>query len=96
MCSAPVVEYPCAQCGYAPEPEEYAGGGTEVVHAKLAKFARMIAQGPAQRWETLLRWLGAAKLKGHRPGSVRHKWRAVYGEDVDSSTFAKACREVGL
>ena len=61
----------------------------------MAKFARKIAEGPEQRRETLLRWLRAARLKGWKAGSVRHKWKAVYGEPLDFGMFVQACAEVG-
>jgi superfamily II DNA or RNA helicase len=97
VCGQPVAEYPCAKCGFAPvQSEEREQGQTEITGDPLAKFARMIAQGPRQRYETLLRWLNAAKIKGHKPRSVAYKWRAVYQEDLDQSTFSRACQEVGL
>ena len=96
VCSTPLEEYPCNNCGYMPEPGEGRdAGGTEIVNAPMAKFARKIAEGPEQRRETLLRWLRAARLKGWKAGSVRHKWKAVYGEPLDFGMFVQACAEVG-
>lgn len=96
VCGQPVVEYPCEACGYAPSPDaRESGDGTEVVDQPMAKYARKIAEGPEQRWETLVRWLRVARAKGHKSGSVRHKWKAVYGEAVDFGLFVKACAEVG-
>jgi superfamily II DNA or RNA helicase len=88
--------YPCAACGYSPEEEERERGTTEITQDPLVKYARMIAQGETQRKETLLRWLKAAKLQGHKATSVRYKWRAVYQEDLDMVTFRRACAEVGF
>ncbi len=84
--------YPCA-CGYAPEAGEERGGADEVTSDALVKFARMIAMGPDQRFETLVRWLRAADTKGHKRGAVRHKWRAVYGSEPDAAAWARACVE---
>lgn len=81
VCGSPLVAYPCSGCGYMPE----AGDGPEgsvVVDVPLVKFARKIAEGPAQRWETCVRWVRAAAAKGHKVSSVRYKWRAVYQEDL--------------
>lgn len=90
VCGKPVDGYPCASCGYMPEPEDAAGNSTEVLDVPMAKFARKIAEGPEQRWGTLLRWLHAAQLKGHKPTSVRHKWRAVYGVELSPEWFRAA------
>jgi DNA repair protein RadD len=68
---------------------------TEYTGDKLAKFARMIAQSDGQRRETLLRWLRAAHLKGHKASSVRYKWKAVYQADVPHDWFTQAAREAG-
>ncbi len=84
--------YPCA-CGYAPDAGEERGGADEFTNDPLVKYARMIAQGPEQRLETLVRWIRAADAKQHKRSSVRHKWRAVYGELPDAEAWAKACVE---
>ncbi|HXG69942.1 MAG TPA: DEAD/DEAH box helicase [Gemmatimonadaceae bacterium] len=84
--------YPCA-CGYAPQAGEETPGSSEVTNEPLVRFARMIAQGPTQRFETLVRWLCAADAKGHKRTSVRHKWRAVYGSAPDAAAWASACVE---
>ena len=84
--------YPCA-CGYAPDAGEERSGDSEVVDEPMVRFARMIAQGPTQRFETLVRWLRAADARGHKRGAVRHKWRAVYQELPDNETWARACVE---
>ncbi len=90
VCSAPIECYPCPACGYEGAEDGRDGGSTEITGDKLAKFARMIAQGPEQRRETLWRWMKAAHLKGYKPGSVRHKWKAVYGEDPDPTEYRNA------
>lgn len=97
VCKSPLSDggYPCDECGHNPDTEDRESSPTEITNDPIVKFARMIAQGPQQRWETLLRWLSAAKLKDHKPSSVRYKWRAVYQEDLDMGTFKRACREVG-
>ncbi len=82
--------YPCA-CGYAPDAGEETPGGSEITNDPMVRFARMIAQGPTQRFETLVRWLCAADAKGHKRGAVKHKWRAVYQEVPDAETWARAC-----
>ena len=84
--------YPCQACGYAPSAAEAAE--TVVTNDPLAKFSRMIAQGPEQRRQTLLRWVRAALDKGHKPSSVRHKWKAVYQEELSSQRIMEAVAEV--
>ena len=90
VCGKPLEAYPCPSCGYEADAGDAPTSGTEIVNEPLAKFARMIAQGPEQRFETLVRWLKAAEAKNYKPGYVRHKWRAVYGEDVQSEMWARA------
>ena len=92
VCRAELTDgYPCPACGYSPD-----GGSrddeqaTSILNEPLQKFARMIAQGPVQRRETFDRWVAIAKIKGHKIGSVRHKWRAVYGEDPPVEWMASA------
>ena len=84
--------YPC-ECGYAPTAGDAAE--TEVVGVPLVKFARMIAQGPQQRQETLERWVRRALDAGHRPASVRHRWRAVYGEELSAARLMAAVAAAG-
>ena len=93
VCSA-LLEggYPCGACGYAPTQAETAE--TVVTGEPLVKFARKIAEGPVQRWETLLRWVDQCVARGWKLGSVRHKWRAVYSEDLPFETLMKAAQEV--
>jgi DNA repair protein RadD len=97
VCSSPMESYPCPQCGYAPEPDLEGNdrGATEITGDPLVKFARKIAEGPEQRWETLVRWLRAAKFRGHKASSVRYKWRHVYQAEVPRDQFDKACAVVG-
>lgn len=85
--------YPCGVCGYAPEAGDDQATPTRVTNDPLVKFARKIAEGPEQRFETLVRWLRAADAKGWKRSSVRHKWRAVYQEDPDPVAWARACAE---
>ena len=93
VCSCPLTEYPCPRCGYSPEVVE----GGELVEATitgdpLVKFARKIAESPAQRWETCKRWIAAALAKGHNPASVAYKWRHVYREDLPREWYRAAVR----
>jgi DNA repair protein RadD len=90
VCSKPIEGYPCPTCGYAPEPEDGTQSSTEVLDVPMAKFARKIAEGPTQRWETLLRKLHQANMKGHKPTSVRHWWKAVYGEELSPTWYRAA------
>jgi len=84
--------YPCA-CGYAPQAGEEKPGESEVSGDPLVRYSRMIALGPTQRLETLVRWLRSADIKGHKRGAVRHKWRAVFGDVPANDAWAKACAE---
>jgi superfamily II DNA or RNA helicase len=99
VCSCPLNEYPCPRCGYSPEVVE----GGELVEATitgdpLVKFARKIAESPAQRWETCKRWIATALAKGHNPASVAYKWRHVYREDLPRAWFRAAVdgKEIAL
>lgn len=85
--------YPCAKCGYAPDAGDDKSSTSEVVDEPMEKFARMIAQGPQQRFETLVRWIRAADVKQWKRSSVKHKWRAVYGAPPNPEAWAKACAE---
>ena len=78
----------CPSCGWQPSGEAEPLV-TTVTGDPLVKFARMLAQGPQQREETLERWIRAALLRGHKPGSAAHKYRAVYNESPSRETFAR-------
>ena len=93
VCSAPLGGgYPCAECGYTPTQTEAAK--TEVTGDPLVKFARMREQGDDERARVLRRWVKNALDKGHKPTSVRYKWRAVYGEDLSMSALMSCVQEV--
>lgn len=87
VCSRPLVEYPCV-CGA--EAPDGSGGADEqaiIANVPLEKYARMIAQGPQQRYETLERWLRIAATKKQNPRAVVHKWKAVYKEPPDRRDY---------
>lgn len=86
--------YPCATCGYAPDAGDDKSTSSKVVDEPMVKYARMIAQGPQQRFETLVRWIRAADEKQWKRSSVKHKWRAVYGAPPNAEAWTKACAEV--
>jgi hypothetical protein len=88
VCGSPLVAYPCSECGYDPEAGEIAASVVDDV--PLEKFARKLAESPEQRWETCVRWVRAAISKGWKVSSVRHKWRAVYKEDLPFEWLRKA------
>jgi hypothetical protein len=88
VCGSPIVAYPCPECDYNPEAGETAESVVDGV--PLEKFARKLAEGPEQRWETCVRWVRAAIQKGWKVSSVRHKWRAVYKEDLPFEWLRKA------
>ena len=75
-------------------PEAGDAAETEVVGLPLVKFARMRVQGADEREATLRRWVAVALSKGHRPASVRYKWRAVYAEELDMRRLMLAVQEV--
>ena len=87
VCGQPIEDYPCPNCGYAPEPEERDGGESEILNEPMAKFARKIAEGPQQREQTFDCWVAAARLKGWKLRSVGHKWRAVYGTPIEQEPW---------
>ncbi len=92
VCGQPLLAYPCTQCGYAPEAGE--GPDASVVeNIALVRYARKIAEGPAQRYETAVRWLRQAIAKGHKPVSVIFRWKAVYQERMPRDLYEQALRE---
>lgn len=94
VCKSPLGEgYPCATCGYAPDAGDGSNATSTVVDEPMVKYSRMIAQSPEQRFETLVRWIRAADAKQWKRGSVRHKWRAVYGKPPNPEAWEKACVE---
>lgn len=94
VCGQPLVEYPCAGCGYAPEAGEGDDdAGSVIDDVPMARYARKIAEGPQQRHETAVRWIRAAMLKGHNPKSIFFKWNAVYGVRLKPHEYMAALRE---
>lgn len=92
VCSALLEGYPCANCGYCPEAGEAAE--TVVEGVPLVKFSRKRAEGPEEKRATLLRWVREALDRGHKPASVRFKWRAVYAEELPTRALMAAVAEV--
>ena len=80
VCGQPIIEYPCPECGYAPEAGEGEETRSEIDGVAVQKYARKLAESPMQREETLERWIVAALMKGWKPKSAAHKYQAVYGE----------------
>jgi superfamily II DNA or RNA helicase len=93
VCSTPIDDFPCPTCGHTPEASDETSG-TTITLDPLVKYARKIAESPEQRYETAVRWLRAARLRGHKPSSVRFKWRAVYQADMPREMYARALAEV--
>lgn len=94
VCKSPLGDgYPCTTCGYAPDAGDDKSDRSEVSGDPLVKYARMIAQSPEQRFETLVRWIRAADIKQWKRNAVRHKWKAVYGAPPNNEAWAKACAE---
>lgn len=92
VCAKPIVEYPCSHCGFAPDLGAEASISTEIMNVPMEKFARMIAQSPEQRRETLDRWVRLALAKGQNPRTVLHRWRAVYKEECPRDWWSEAVR----
>jgi superfamily II DNA or RNA helicase len=90
VCSTPLVSYPCESCGYMPAAGDGDKPQTIEDGVDLVRYARKIAESPAQRWQTCVRWVRAAVLKQHKVASVRHKWRAVYGEELPRDWLRQA------
>jgi DNA repair protein RadD len=95
VCQKGIDEYPCVHCG-ATAPS---GGGEDekpqtITNDPLVKFARMIAQGPEARRETLLRWLRQAAHEGRSSGFVTHKWQAVYQSPLPFEWYKEGLREL--
>ena len=92
VCGGLLEGYPCPSCGYAPTTAEAAS--TEVMGVPLVKFQRMREQSDAERESTLRRWVQSAMAKGHKPASIRYKWRAVYGDELSMRNLMLAVQEV--
>jgi superfamily II DNA or RNA helicase len=92
VCSAVLEGYPCASCGYCPEAGESAA--TVVVGVPLVKFERMrqMAEDDRKRW--VVERVRRAIEKNHKPASVKHVYRAVFGEDLSSAALMAAVAEV--
>jgi superfamily II DNA or RNA helicase len=84
---------PCPQCGYVP-----GGGGPEtettITGDKLEKYWRKLAESAEQRKETLSRWLIQLALKGHVPGRVLYKWKAVYAEELTREAYLRGLADL--
>jgi superfamily II DNA or RNA helicase len=85
--------YPCASCGYAPTGPSDATP-TVIAGVALERFGRMRSQTAEEREVTLDRWVRNAIAKGHKVTSVRYKWRAVYGEELDLGRITASARRV--
>jgi DNA repair protein RadD len=84
--------YPCAACGYSPDPRDQ--DETVVVGVPLVKFARMRAQDAEQRERTLERWVRECLAKSYKPGWVRHRWKSVFGEELSAARVMAAMARV--
>ncbi len=80
VCGGLIVEYPCPQCGYAPEAGEGEDAHTEIDGVSVNKFQRKLQESPQQREETLERWIVAALMKGHNPKTACYRYKGCYGE----------------
>ncbi len=92
VCGCIITAYPCAECGYEPLAGDV-DEASQIDNVRMIKFARKIAESRSQRWETCVRWVRAAVAKEWKIVSVRHKWRAVYGEDLPLS-WLRAAEEI--
>jgi len=93
VCGAPIVNYPCGQCGYASDPSDGPEDAkTTITGDPLAQYERKIAESVEQRQQTLTRWMAAAAHANRAPGSVMHKWRAVYALPLPLPSYLSALR----
>jgi len=91
VCKQPIVDYPCANCGYAPDANDgRETGATEIMNVRMESFKRKIAAGPEQRKETLLRWMAEAAYKDRAPGAVRFRFRHSYGVEIEATEYFRA------
>lgn len=81
VCSHPIIEYPCQNCGYYPDKVQPTAD--TITGDKLEKFARKRAEGPDERRATLLKWAQAYAGRGKSPWAAVHKFKAVYGCEPD-------------
>ena len=84
---------PCPDCGHVAEP-----AALRIAREELKPYdwvTPMRKDPPEVRFQRLVRWVAAARAKGHKPGSVFGKYRAVYGTPPSREDFARAQQEAG-
>ncbi len=86
VCGAPKEPgEPCAECGTAPRATELTVTGDV-----LSRWDFMRTRPADSRAKSLRKWLNDAKEKGHKEGSAKHKYKAVFGEWPPADVMALA------
>lgn len=87
VCGAPVDPgEACPDCGTAPNTIDL----PKVANVDLVPYAYKRAENASRRASTLARWIRDATARGYKPGFVRAKYRAVYGEHWTPEIEAEA------
>lgn len=84
----------CAFCGWVRKPGDDRSTVEKITGDPMQRFARLREQSPEQRYQTLVRWIRAEMLKGHKPTAVFHKWAHCFRERLSPNAFQRAMREV--
>jgi DNA repair protein RadD len=76
----------CSECGKSTEMVT-----PRAVGEKLVDWHEVLAQDPPdKRVARLAKWIREGREKGHKPGAVRFKFRAVYGYHASADMIARA------
>jgi DNA repair protein RadD len=90
VCGAPrMPPDACEACGYVAAGDE-TGKPDKVTGDTLVKYARKRAEDESQRVRTLAKWIAVARANSYKPGWVRAKYRAVYGNWPSSALLDAA------
>ncbi len=84
----------CGVCGWQPGAPDDRDKSLEITNDPLVKYKRLIAQGPDQRWETLVRWMRALVIQDKNTKSLFYKWKHCYQSPLPGEWYQKALRLV--
>jgi DNA repair protein RadD len=86
VCSAPLKPgEQCAECGISPRDNSLTVTGDE-----LSKWSFMRERPTPERAKSLSKWMREAAEKGHKPGAVGFKYKAVFGHWPPADVMAMA------
>lgn len=65
-----------------------------IIHEKMLRYAKKRAEGPEERFASVVRWIRAGLLDGKKPEHVYFKYKYVYETPLSSVDFRKALSEI--